>query len=97
MAVHYNNLMLGYDHCRATDDLMASIVPKLEKRSLAEIAIRMYTRMKRLEKDGRITHLLEIAEDNQVSQEEESEFDSILLDVMEFVEGGLELKMYGKD
>ena len=52
MAVTYNNLMLGYDHCRSTDDLMASIVPPLEQRSIMEVVVRLFNRMKRLDQKG---------------------------------------------
>ena len=94
MAVTYNNLMLGYNHCLNTNSLMASIVPALEERSVLEVAVRIYNRLNRIERKGGIDRLMEIAEDGRIDQEERSEFDAIVADLREIVRGGLELEVF---
>lgn len=93
MAVVYNNLMLGYEHCRSTDDLMASIIPKLEQRSLMEIVVRLFNRMKRLDEKGSVSRLLEMAEDGRIDAVEQLEYAEIVKDIGELIQAGLELQL----
>ena len=93
MAVVYNNLMLGYEHCRSTDDLMASIIPHLEQRTLMEIVVRLFNRMKRLDEKGSVSRLLEIAEDGKIDPSEQSEYSDIVKDIGELIQAGLELQL----
>lgn len=91
MAVTYNNLTLGYEHVRSTNDLMADIVPQLEQRSMMEVAVRLYNRMTRFAKNQRVDRLMEIAEDGRIDEEEQLEFSEIMGDIREIIQIGLEL------
>lgn len=91
MAVTYNNLMLGYNHCLNTNSLMASIVPELEERSLLELAVRIAVRVERLAGNGGARRLLEIFEDSAISPEEQADFDRLWPDLREIIRAGLEL------
>lgn len=93
MAVVYNNLMLGYEHCRNTDDLMASIIPQVEQRTLMEIVVRLYNRLKRLDDKGSVDRLLEIAEDGRIDQNEQPDYEAIAKDIRELIQVGLELQL----
>lgn len=93
MAITYNNLMLGYEHCRSTDDLMASIIPQVEQRTLMEIVVRLYNRLKRLDEKGSVDRLLEIAEDGRIDQNEQPDYEAIAKDIRELIQVGLELQL----
>lgn len=93
MAVVYNNLMLGYEHCRSTDDLMASIVPHVEQRDLMEIVVRLFNRMKRLDNKGSVARLLEIAEDGKIDKTEWPDYSEIVKDIGDLIQVGLELQL----
>lgn len=97
MAVTYNNIALGYEHVRSTDDLMASIVPQLEQRSMMEVVVRLYNRMNRFASRRQVDRLLEMAEDGRIDAEEQEEFTAILEDIREIVQIGLELEVTSRD
>ena len=97
MSTIYNNIPLGIQHIRETNAIMAQVVPQLEKRSLMEMALRIYNRLNRFSKDGGVDRLLAIAEDGRIDQTERPEFDSILADLQEIVQSGLELAVYCND
>lgn len=94
MSTIYNNIPLGIQHIRETNAIMAQVVPQLEKRSLMEMALRIYNRLNRFSKDGGVDRLLAIAEDGRIDQTERQEFDSIMADLQEIVQSGLELAVY---
>lgn len=94
MAVTYNNLTLGYEHIRSTNDLMADIVPPLEQRSLREIAMRIYNRMNRFQRDYGMDRLMSIAEDDRIDDTERAEFNAITYELGEIIKSGLELKVF---
>lgn len=94
MAVVYNDLMLGYEHCRSTDDLMARIIPRLHRRSIMEIVVRLFNRIKRLATKGSVERLLEMADDGKIDQDEKADFTEIVNDIGELVQVGLELQLY---
>lgn len=97
MAVTYNNLTLGYEHVRTTNDLMADIVPQLEERSIMEVVIRIYNRMNRFSQKHSLERLMEIAEDNYIDDSERPEYNEIISDMREIIKNGLELDVYGRD
>ena len=97
MAVTYNNLTLGYEHVRSTNDLMADIVPQLEQRSLMEMAVRLGNRMRRFDRNHYLDRLMEIAEDNKVDDEERPEFNEIICEMQEIITSGLELDVSSRE
>lgn len=97
MAVTYNNLTLGYEHVRSTNDLMADIVPQLEQRSMMEVALRLYNRMKQFDRNNRLDRLMEIAEDDQIDDAERPEYEQIISDMREITKIGLELDVSSRD
>lgn len=97
MAVTYNNLTLGYEHVRSTNDLMADIVPPLEQRSMIEMVVRLGNRMRRFDRNRCLDRLMEIAEDNNVDDEERPEYNEIILEMREIIRGGLELDVSSRD
>ena len=59
-----------------------------------EKALRIYNRLNRFSKDGGVDRLLAIAEDGRIDETERQEFDSIMADLQEIVQSGLELAVY---
>lgn len=94
MVTVYNAQHLAYQHLFSTTELMSRVVPALEERSLLETAVRIYNRLTRLEKKGGVDRLMEIAEDDRISPEERQEFDAIMAELRQIVQGGLELEVF---
>lgn len=92
MSVQYNDLMLGYEHCRSTNDLIATIVPKLERRSLLEVAVMLYNGLRQFDAEHNLDALMKIAEDGRVDSSEEEDFDGIMEDLRRILKPGLELE-----
>lgn len=93
----YNAQYLAYQHLKATNALAARIIPAIEERSLMELALRIYNRLRRFAKEGSVERLLDIAEDGKIDQTERVEFEAILEDLREIVKSGLELEVYCAD
>ena len=96
MVICYDSQRLAFQHLHETNTLAARVVPQLEERSLMELALRIYNRMRRFAKEGSVDRLLDIAEDGRIDQER-PEFDAILADLREIVRSGLELEVYCSD
>lgn len=94
MVVCYDYQKLAFQHLHETNTLAARVVPKLEERSLMELALRIYNRLRRFAKDGAVERLLDIAEDGRIDQEERPEFEAILADLREIVKSGMELEVF---
>ena len=97
MVVCYDYQKLAFQHLKATNALAARIIPAIEERSLMELALRIYNRLRRFAQEGSVDRLLTIAEDGRIDQEERPEFDAILADLREIVRSGLELEVYCAD
>ena len=97
MVVCYDYQKLAFQHLQATNALAARIIPAIEERSLMELALRIYNRLRRFAQEGSVDRLLSIAEDGRIDQEERPEFDAILADLREIVRSGLELEVYCSD
>lgn len=93
----YNAQYLAYQHLKATNALAARIIPAIEERSLMELALRIYNRLRRFAKEGSVERLLDIAEDGEIDKTERVEFEAILEDLREIVKSGLELEVYCAD
>ena len=85
---------LAYQHLKETNALARQVIPALEERSLLEVAVRIYTRLRRFAAAGSVDRLLEIAEDGRIDPEEQADFQAILADIQEIVRSGLELSVY---
>lgn len=94
MCVCYGTQYLAYQHLHETNVLAARIVPALERRSVMEAVIRLYNRMKRFDDSAGLERLMEIAEDNQIGDDERNDFNAIAADIRELVKTGLELEMF---
>lgn len=94
MVVCYDKQYLAYQHLQESNELMARVVPELEQRPMMETVVRLYNRMKRLDRQGGVEQLLEIAEDGQISADERDAFDGIVADLREIVRSGLELEVF---
>ena len=94
MVICYDNQALAYQHLRESSALMNRVVPKLEPRSVLEIAVRIHNRIKELENKGGLDRLMAIAENNVIDDDERPEFYAIVAEVREIVRSGLELDVY---
>lgn len=94
MVVCYDYQRLAFQHLHETNTLATKVVPQLEERTLLETAIRIYNRLRRLEKGGAVERLLDIAEDGQIDNEERPEFEEILTELRDLVRFGMELEIF---
>lgn len=94
MVICYNAQHLAYQHLRESNDLIGRVVPPLEERSILELAVRIFNRVKVLEQKGSLERLMTIAEDNVIDDDERPEFFSIVADVREIVRSGMEMEVY---
>ena len=97
MVICYDSQRLAFQHLHETNTLAARVVPQLEERSLMELALRIYNRLRRCAQEGSVDRLLDIAEDGHIDRAERPEFDAILADLREIVRSGLELEVYCSD
>ena len=94
MVVCYDKVFVAYQHLQESTELMARVVPQLEQRSLMETVLRLFNRMKRLDREGGVEQLLEMAEDGQITADERECFEAIVADLREIVRSGLELEIF---
>lgn len=92
MVILYNAQHLAYQHLRETNALYGRIVPPIEDRSLIEISLRIYNRLRRFNESKGVDRLMEIAEDNIIDDEERPEFLAIVAELREIIQSGLELQ-----
>ena len=97
MVICYDAQRLAVQHLLDTNAVAARIIPAIEERSLMELALRIYNRLRRFAKEGSVERLLAIAEDGEIDQTERVEFEAILEDLREIVKSGLELEVYCAD
>lgn len=94
MVICYNTQYLAYQHLHETNALAAKIVPPLQERSMLEVAVRIYNRMKRFDAKDNVDKLMEIAEDGKIDDDERKLFDEIMSDLREIVQSSMELEVY---
>lgn len=94
MVICYNAQHLAYQHLRESNCIARRIVPSLEERTLLEISVRIFNRLKALDRKNSIDRLMDIAEDNVITPDEREEFDAILADLKEIIKGGMQLSIY---
>ena len=94
MVICYNTQHLAYQHLHETNALAARIVPALEQRSLLEVAVRIYNRMSQFSKGHKVEHLLAMAEDGRIDENERAEFEEFVADLRELIQSGMELELF---
>lgn len=94
MMICYNCHQLPTQHLQETSALFNSIVPRLEERTLLEMSVRVYNRLRSFQEDNRLNRLLAIAEDGIIDDQERPEFDAIIADLRQIIQSGLELDVF---
>lgn len=94
MMICYNCHQLPTQHLQETSALFNSIVPRLEERSLLEMTVRIYNRLRSFQEDNRLDRLLAIAEDGIIDDQERPEFGAIIADLRQIIQSGLELDVF---
>lgn len=94
MMICYNCHQLPTQHLQETSSLFNSVVPRLEERSLLEMTVRIYNRLRSFQEDNRLNRLLAIAEDGVIDDKERPEFDAIIADLRQIIQSGLELDVF---
>lgn len=94
MALCYDTPWLVYQHLQETDSLVLQIVPKLQERSVLEMAVRIYNRLSRFSESDSLEHLMAIAEDGVIDEQERPQFDEIVAELKGIIQSGLELQIF---
>lgn len=94
MAAVYGTPMLVYQHVRVANALAGKIIPPMEERSLIELTLRLFNRIRRFSQNKSLERLMEIAEDNRIDETEQADFQAILLEIQGLVQYGMELGAY---
>lgn len=97
MVICYNAQRLAVQHLQETNTLFNSVVPRLEDRSMLEVAVRIYNRLRSFQEDNRLDRLLAIAEDGVIDDQERPEFEAIIADLRQIIQSGLELDVFCGD
>lgn len=97
MVICYNAQRLAVQHLQETNTLFNSVVPHLEDRSMLEVAVRIYNRLRSFQEDNRLERLLAIAEDGVIEDQERPEFEAIIADLRQIIQSGLELDVFCSD
>ena len=93
----YGTQHLAVQHLQENNVLFGQVIPQLEERSVLEVTVRIYNRLRRFQKDNRLDLLLAIAEDGIIDDQERPEFETIISDLRQIIQSGLELEVYCKD
>lgn len=94
MVICYNAQRLAVQHLQETNILFNSVVPPLEDRNMLEVAVRIYNRLRSFQEDNRLDRLLAIAEDGVIDDQERPEFETIIADLRQIIQSGLELDVF---
>lgn len=94
MVVCFHAPQLAYQHLHETNALISRVIPPLEQRSILEVAIRIYNRMRDFSQNACLERLLVIAEDGLIDDSERSEFDIIIGELRSIIQSGLELEIF---
>ena len=93
----YGTQHLAVQYLQENNVLFGQVIPQLEERSVLEVTVRIYNRLRRFQKDNRLDRLLAIAEDGIIDDQERPEFEAIIADLRQIIQSGLELEVYCKD
>ena len=94
MVVFFHAPQLAYQHLHETNALISRVIPQLEQRSILEVAIRIYNRMRYFSQNACLERLLTIAEDGRIDDTERPEFDEIIEELRSIIQSGLELEIF---
>ena len=94
MVVCFHAPQLAYQHLHETSGLVSRIIPQLEQRSILEVAIRIYNRMRSFTQGSCLDRLMAIAEDGRVDETERPEFEAIVEELRSIIQSGLELEIF---
>lgn len=94
MMICYNCHQLPTQHLQETSALFNSVIPRLEERSLLEMAVRISNRLRSFQEEDRLGRLLTIAEDGIIDGQERPEFETIIADLRQIIQSGLELDVF---
>lgn len=85
---------LAYQHLHETNKLISRVIPQLEQRSILEVAVRIYNRMRGFAQNARLERLLAIAEDGRIDETERPEFEGIIEELRSIIQSSLELEIF---
>ena len=94
MVVCFHAPQLAYQHLHETTKLVSQIIPKLEARSILEVAVRIYNQMRSFSQGACLERLMAIAEDGRVDDTEQPEFDAIVKILRSIIQSSLELEIF---
>ena len=94
MVICFHAPQLAYQHLHETSGLVSRIIPQLEQRSILEVAIRIYNRMRSFTQGSCLDRLMAIAEDGRVDETEWPEFEAIVEELRSIIQSGLELEIF---
>lgn len=94
MVICFHAPQLAYQHLHETSGLVSRIIPQLEQRSILEVAIRIYNRMRSFTQGSCLDRLMAIAEDGRVDDTEQPEFDAIVKILRSIIQSSLELEIF---
>ena len=94
MVVCFGAPQLAYQHLHETNALISRVIPQLEPRSIPEVAIRIYNRMRSFSQGACLERLMAIAEDGRVDDTEQPEFDAIVKILRSIIQSSLELEIF---
>lgn len=93
MAVVYDSHLLAFQHLRLVSQVAENLLPPVMERELGEAAMRIFNRVRRFAEQHQGYRLLEIAEDNVISPEEEPLYYEIVQELLEIDQAILELRV----
>lgn len=93
MVAIYDSQLLKVQHLRLVSPMAADLLPPLIERGLGEVAMRITNRMRRFYQGDQGYRLLEIAEDNVISPEEEPLYREIVGELRDIEQAIMELRI----
>lgn len=93
MAVAYNSQLLAFRHLRLVSQVAEELFPPVIERELGEAAMRIFNRVRRFAERHQGYRLLEIAEDNVISPEEEPLYREIVGELLDIEQAIMELRI----
>lgn len=93
MVVLYGSQLLAVQHLRLVSHVAADLFPPVTERAFVEAAMRIFNRVRRFAERHQGHRLLEIAEDNVISPEEEPLYREIVGELLDIEQAIMELRI----
>ena len=93
MVVLYDSQLLAVQHLRLVSQVAADLFPPVTERAFVEAAMRIFNRVRRFAERHQGYRLLEIAEDNVISPEEEPLYREIVGELLDIEQAIMELRI----